>query len=55
MNLEIRFTPEAGDTYESIIIQLRARWGDTFVDKLELKIRTVLKTISSTPYLPYCR
>jgi len=51
MSFEIKFTPEAEDTYDAISTQLRQRWGDRFVTKLEIKISKCLNTISITPYL----
>ena len=51
MNFEIRFTPEAEDTFDAIITQLQKRWGYPFVSKFETKILKSLKTIASTLYL----
>ncbi|WP_370576782.1 type II toxin-antitoxin system RelE/ParE family toxin [Mucilaginibacter sp. AK015] len=51
MNLEIRFTSEAEDTYEALVSQLKGRWGDRFVAKLESRITESLNIISSSPYL----
>ena len=48
MTFEIKFTPEAEETYD---VLLRQRWGDRFVIKLEAKILETLNAISSTPYL----
>ncbi|WP_448699180.1 hypothetical protein ACFGVR_19665 [Mucilaginibacter sp. AW1-3] len=49
MNFEIRFTPEAEDTFDAVITQLQQRWGDVFVSKFEAKVWSSLKTIEVTP------
>ncbi|HEY8929755.1 MAG TPA: hypothetical protein VIM55_11220 [Mucilaginibacter sp.] len=51
MSLKIRFTPEAGETFDALVFQLKQRWGDSFVLKLETKILKSLETISNAPYL----
>lgn len=51
MSFKIKFTPEAEETYESLIDQLRQRWGDRFVLKFETKVLKCLDTITTTPYL----
>jgi plasmid stabilization system protein ParE len=51
MNFDIRFTPEAEETFQNIVGQLRTRWGNGFVKKFKNKVASTLKTISSTPYL----
>ena len=51
MSFELKFTLEAEETYDSVIFQLRQRWGDRFVDKFEMKVLKSLKTISSTPLI----
>lgn len=51
MNFEIRFTPEAEETYDAVISQLRQRWGDHFVDKFEAKVWKAFETISDNPYI----
>ncbi|MDB4927427.1 type II toxin-antitoxin system RelE/ParE family toxin [Mucilaginibacter sp.] len=51
MNLEIKFTPKAEETYEAVVLQLRERWGDRFVKKFENKISKIFDTISTTPYI----
>jgi plasmid stabilization system protein ParE len=43
--------PEAEETYNSIEMQLRERWGERSVDKLQDKIRQTLKILANTPYL----
>jgi len=49
MNFKIRFTPEAEETYDALVAQLRHRWGDKFVSKFEIKISKCLDIISKTP------
>ncbi|WP_439698147.1 type II toxin-antitoxin system RelE/ParE family toxin [Mucilaginibacter sp. AW1-7] len=51
MNFEIRFTPEAEETFQSIVAQLRTRWGNAYVKKFKLKVAASLKTLAVTPYL----
>jgi len=51
MNFEIKFTPEAEETFDALILQLRQRWGDGFVVKFETKVSKALNTITKTPYL----
>ncbi len=36
MSFELKFTPEAEETFESVILQLQQRWGDDFVVKFRL-------------------
>ena len=51
MNFELRFIPEAQETYDAVVTQLRDRWGEKFVLKFENKVAKAFKTILSTPYL----
>ncbi len=51
MNFEIRFTPEAKETYYSVIEQLRQRWGDNFVKKFENTVVKSVNTIAISPFL----
>ena len=51
MSFEIKFTPEAEETYDAVVTQLRQRWGDRFVMKFEDRVLKCLDTISTTPYL----
>jgi hypothetical protein len=55
MNFEIKFTPEAEETYEAVISQLRQRWGDKFVTTFEARVLKSLRTISKSPYIYQCR
>ncbi len=50
MNLEIKFTPEAEETYSAVVSQLRERWGEQFVAKFETKVSKIFDIISMTPY-----
>ncbi len=51
MNFEIKFIPEAEETFDALISQLRQRWGDKYVFRLEERILKTLETISINPYL----
>lgn len=51
MNFLIKFTPEAEETYQELISQLRQRWGERFVIKLEAKLLKCLYTITDSPYI----
>ncbi len=51
MIFEIRFTPEAEQTYEAVVHQLQSRWSYDFVIKFEKKVEKTLNTISTTPYI----
>lgn len=51
MNFQIKFTPEAEETYNDVVSQLRQRWGDSFVTKFETKISKILDIISATPHI----
>lgn len=51
MNFEIKFTPEAEETYDAVVEQLRQRWGDRFVKKFEVKVSKCLDTITKAPFL----
>lgn len=48
---EIRFTPEAEDSYESIAAQLNERWGEKFVLKFEARLEKALTQLSESPFL----
>ncbi|WP_295791358.1 type II toxin-antitoxin system RelE/ParE family toxin [Mucilaginibacter sp.] len=51
MTFELRFTPEAEETFDSLASQLQQRWGDTYVAKFEAKVFKALKTIAGAPFL----
>jgi plasmid stabilization system protein ParE len=51
MSLAIRFAVEAEETYDSIVNQLRGRWGDKFVLKFEDKVFQVVAIIAQTPLI----
>ena len=51
MSFEIKFTPEAEETYDAVVAQLRQRWGDRFVINFETRVIKSLHTIIKTPYL----
>jgi len=51
MIYEIRFTPEAEETYDAVTCQLRDRWGNKFVFKLEKILSDRLSTISMSPFI----
>lgn len=51
MSFTIKFTSEAEETYNSLISQLRQRWGERFVIKFEDKVSDTLEMILTSPYL----
>jgi plasmid stabilization system protein ParE len=51
MVLPIRFSQESEETFESVIHELRQRWGEKFVAKFKAKTIKSLNTISNNPYL----
>jgi plasmid stabilization system protein ParE len=51
MNFEIKFMPEAEESYTAIAAQIIERWGERTLIKLEAKIRKSLNTLSTSPYL----
>ncbi|WP_259068930.1 type II toxin-antitoxin system RelE/ParE family toxin [Mucilaginibacter sp. X4EP1] len=51
MIFELKFTPEAEETYDSLTSQLQERWGDQFAIKFETKVLKALEAISVSPYL----
>ena len=51
MNLPVRFSTQAGETYDAIIAQLHNRWGKKFTDKFERKVTKTISLISASPTL----
>jgi len=51
MSFDLQFTPEAEETYDSLILQLQQRWGANFVHKLETKVLKCLQIIVESPYI----
>jgi len=51
MNYVVKLIPEAEDTFNELIIQLRQTWGDGFVRKFEDRVLVCLRTISQNPYI----
>ena len=51
MSFGIRFSPEAEETYNSVVTQLRQRWGDGVVAKFEAKLLSALEKIAENPFL----
>src|SRR5471030_1477830 len=51
MSFQIKFTTEAEETYDSVIEQLRQRWGESFSIKFQNKVSKFLDTIIITPHL----
>ncbi|MBS1524973.1 MAG: hypothetical protein JST19_04955 [Bacteroidetes bacterium] len=50
MSFKVKFTPKAGETYDALVAQVRQRWGDKFVVRLESKIARAIHLISTSPY-----
>jgi hypothetical protein len=51
MSLPVRFSIQAGETYDAIIAQLNMRWGKRFVDEFEQKVARATILISESPML----
>lgn len=51
MIYEIKFTPEAEETYDAVSSQLRERWGNNVVIRLEKRIVKGLSVISKAPFM----
>ena len=51
MTFEIKFSPEGEDTFDAVVLQLRARWGESYVRKFESRLLSALKTIQTSPYI----
>lgn len=51
MSYEVIFTPEAEDTYESIVAQLSERWGEKFVLEFENNLDEVLENLEKSPFM----
>jgi len=51
MNLSVRFSIRAGETYDAVIAQLNARWGEKFVNRFEQKVARAIGLISTSPTL----
>jgi len=50
MSFKVKFTPKAEETYDSLVTQLRERWGDKFVIKFENKVSKAIELISKSPF-----
>lgn len=51
MNLEVKFTPEAEETFDLMILQIKNKWGESVVVNLENKILNSLSLISKNPFI----
>ena len=51
MSFDVRFTPEAEETFSAVIDQLQQKWGDKFVTKFKEKVKLSVKNLSVNPYL----
>jgi plasmid stabilization system protein ParE len=49
MHLNVIFTDEANDTFESIGEQIRAKWGDKELNEFRKRTYKVVETISKFP------
>ncbi len=50
MSYGIRFSPEAEETYALLVVQLLQRWGDRFVQKVEIKLSKAIQIIIDNPF-----
>lgn len=51
MNYDVIFTPEAEDTYESVVFQLSERWSNKFVLEFENHLEEVLEILERSPFM----
>ena len=51
MSFEIRFSPQAEETFEAVIIQLEQRWGDKYVSDFKNKVYKSLDIIVTNPFI----
>jgi len=51
MSFVLKFTPEAEETYDSLVAQLKHTWGARYVVRFEIKVLKSLKMIADSPYL----
>jgi hypothetical protein len=55
MSLPVRFSIQAGETYDAIITQINMRWGKRFVDEFEQKVAKATILISNSNVVPFSR
>lgn len=51
MSFEIRFSHKADETYTAVTDQLRERWGDRFVSRLEVKLDQCFNNLTISPLM----
>ena len=51
MKLEIILTPKAKDTFTSILLFIKQKWGDKSAEKFVKKAYRVLDTTAQQPYI----
>ena len=51
MSFSARFAPEAEETYNALVDQLRVRWGNEFVIKFEQKVSKTIQLITANPLI----
>lgn len=51
MSYTVKFTPEAGETFDALSAQLLNRWGEQFVRKFEDRVSGTIETLSQMPFL----
>jgi hypothetical protein len=51
MNYSIKFIPEAEETFNELLIQLKERWGNPFVLKFQNRVSKCLDLILQNPYI----
>jgi plasmid stabilization system protein ParE len=47
----IIYSPEALETFEDIIAQIKNRWGDKYVDEFKQRTVKVIETIQRSPFI----
>ncbi|MFD2147919.1 hypothetical protein [Mucilaginibacter antarcticus] len=50
MNYSIKYSPEALETFDAIIEQLKERWGEKYVDEFKRRSVKVIEIVRESPF-----
>jgi plasmid stabilization system protein ParE len=50
MNYDLKYSPEAFETFDNITEQINARWGDKYVDEFKHRSVKMIETIRESPF-----